>query len=288
MLYFAYGSNLDYTRMLNRCESADVIGQATLEGYRLVFMENNSKRFVANVVKNKKFTTYGVLYEVNEKDMKNLDKYEGHPFVYKRTKISVCVKGEYKEAITYIMPKRCQVYSSVLLRQYGVPKKDYMQYILNGYAMYNLPQEELRQSYVYSKNKEKERKQKNMSKMITVFVYGTLKRGYRNNIFMERAEYIGEGKINNFDIYKVGQYGAYPAIIKGTGEVYGEVYKVTPEELVNIDRLEGYHGENCTNNLYDKELIEVEIDGEIINAYAYVWCKYRKLPMGSKKLKDSF
>ena len=42
--YFAYGSNLDYVRMFHRCESAEVVCRATLDGYRLVFMENNSKR----------------------------------------------------------------------------------------------------------------------------------------------------------------------------------------------------------------------------------------------------
>jgi len=291
VLYFAYGSNLDYTRMLSRCADSDVFGEAILEGYRLVFMENNTKRIVANIIKNKNFTTHGVLYEVTESDMKKLDAFEGHPRVYKRAKVMVCIEGTCIEATTYIMQKKCEVYSSnevhIFNRKYGAPKKDYMQFILNGYTMHGLPQEELMKSYAYSKNKDRERKKSTMNKT-AIFVYGTLKRGYRNHRFMKDAEYIGEGKIDNFDIYTVGEHASYPAIVEGDGEVFGEVYTVTDRELVHIDRLEGYHGKAYKDNLYDKELVEVKMHGKTIKAYVYMWNKSKSLPYGSKQLIDQF
>lgn len=37
MLYFAYGSNMNWDRMKDRCSSACFVGIATLEGYKLAF-----------------------------------------------------------------------------------------------------------------------------------------------------------------------------------------------------------------------------------------------------------
>lgn len=36
-LYFAYGSNINLNQMARRCPGAEVIGPATLNGYRLAF-----------------------------------------------------------------------------------------------------------------------------------------------------------------------------------------------------------------------------------------------------------
>lgn len=292
MLYFAYGSNLDYIRMTNRCKECEVIGQATLEGYRLVFMENNNKRVVANIVKAKKYDTQGVLYDVTANDLRNLDKFEGYPYIYARTKINVCVKGENKEAITYIMDRKCEVYSAssvqVFTRQYGAPKRDYFQYILNGYNMYGLSQNKLMESYLYSKDKNRNSGRNKKMKKVNIFVYGTLKKGFSNHKLIERAKYIGDSKIDNFDIFKVGYRGSFPAIVKGEGEVFGEIYELPFSNLKTVDRLEGYEGKKCSNNLYDRELIKVKMCDKIIDAYVYIWNKNRDLPDESEKLLNRF
>lgn len=154
--YFAYGSNLDYTRMFDRCESAEVVCRATLEGYRLVFMENNSKKVVANIIKDEKNHVDGVVYEITHKDLKLLDGYEGHPTVYKRKSVNISIKGEIKQVFVYVMPKKYDIKlgkrTIKVTRHYGIPKGDYFTYIQNGYTMFKLSQSKLMEAYKYSRD----------------------------------------------------------------------------------------------------------------------------------------
>lgn len=157
MLYFAYGSNLDYTRMFSRCKSAKVYGYAELEGYKLVFMENNSGRIVANLVESEGAITPGMIYDIVDSDIEVLDKYEGYPYVYGRETIKVGYKGSEIECVTYVMAEeyyfRTKYATNKVVRGYGVPKRDYFNFILNGYVMFNLPQKKLLEAYEYSREK---------------------------------------------------------------------------------------------------------------------------------------
>ena len=160
--YFAYGSNLDYVRMFHRCESAEVVCRATLDGYRLVFMENNSKRIVANIIKEKGHHVDGVVYEITEKDLKRLDAFEGHPNVYKRKQVTISIKGEDKKVYVYIMPKTYDIKLGKRLieipRRYGMPKGDYFTHVQNGYNMFKLSQGKLLEAYKYSRDIAKKTK----------------------------------------------------------------------------------------------------------------------------------
>lgn len=97
-----------------------------------------------------------------------------------------------------------------------------------------------------------------------VFVYGTLKKGYSNHRLLQTSEYIGNGKIEGYEIYDLG---FYPGIVPGDrkDEVYGEVYEITEETLVHLDRLEG------EGFLYIREVVEVEMDGGSVEASIYVF-----------------
>lgn len=154
--YFAYGSNLDYTRMFSRCESAEVIGRTQLEGYRLVFMENNSRRIVANIERSESDYVEGVVYFISEKDLKRLDGFEGHPVVYERCKVTVQVKADVMEVYTYIMKPYCLVkqddYYCKFTRKYGLPKGEYFSHIQRGYEMFGLNQSKLLDGYRLSRD----------------------------------------------------------------------------------------------------------------------------------------
>ncbi len=79
MLYFAYGSNLDPAQMQERCPGHRVVGLAALRNHRLVF-PCTSDRWgggVASVQAAHARTVWGVLFELNEEDLKALDGYEG-------------------------------------------------------------------------------------------------------------------------------------------------------------------------------------------------------------------
>tara|TARA_B100000579_G_C22475547_1_gene685447 strand:- start:63 stop:506 length:444 start_codon:yes stop_codon:yes gene_type:complete len=86
MLYFAYGSNLNHTQMKERCSGAKYLKKYTLKGYKLSFSHktNHSIYGHANIVKNKKSKVYGALWNINKKDEKELDWYEGVDYNYYR------------------------------------------------------------------------------------------------------------------------------------------------------------------------------------------------------------
>lgn len=79
MLYFAYGSNLDFDQMRGRCPSAQFVAIAQLPGYRLAFTRNSQKRGcgVADVVAESGQCVWGAVYNIAEKDFGRLDQHEG-------------------------------------------------------------------------------------------------------------------------------------------------------------------------------------------------------------------
>lgn len=95
MKYFAYGSNMDKTQMLNRYPSFRILGKARLNGFKLDFTRRSSlwKGGVADIVKDLNNHVWGLLYELTEKDLNSLDDYEACPKYYRRKNISV----EYKK-----------------------------------------------------------------------------------------------------------------------------------------------------------------------------------------------
>lgn len=98
--------------------------------------------------------------------------------------------------------------------------------------------------------------------MTTLFVYGTLKRGYRNHQLLEKSSYMGKGTISGYDLYDLG---SFPAIIRGTGEVYGELYEIDTETMKKVDWLES------EGSLYIKMPVNVSQDGKMIIAITYIF-----------------
>ena len=84
MLYFAYGSNLNHQQMKFRCSGAKFIKKHTLKSYKLCFSHKtkNSIYGHANIVKKKNSKVFGALWNINKKDEKELDWYEGVDYNY--------------------------------------------------------------------------------------------------------------------------------------------------------------------------------------------------------------
>lgn len=106
--------------------------------------------------------------------------------------------------------------------------------------------------------------------MARVFVYGTLKRGYRNNYILERAEFVGSGQtVAKCRLFNAG----FPVLrrrAKKDGEwnapVRGEVFNVTDEETMQrLDRLES------EGRMYHRRKKKIRLDdGTVILANTYV------------------
>ena len=81
--YIAYGSNLSVSQMGVRCPDARVVGKAIIHDWKLVFREH------ATIEPEKGKMVPVLIWELSERDEKNLDIYEGYPFYY--TKVNKIV-----------------------------------------------------------------------------------------------------------------------------------------------------------------------------------------------------
>jgi gamma-glutamylcyclotransferase (GGCT)/AIG2-like uncharacterized protein YtfP len=74
-----------------------------------------------------------------------------------------------------------------------------------------------------------------------VFVYGTLKRGCSNHLFLSGQEFLGEARtVPGFSLYDLGSYPGMIATNSTAPEgVTGEVWAVNAPALEKLDQLEG-------------------------------------------------
>ncbi len=104
MLYFAYGSNLDESLMKLRCKESKVLSTAWIEGYCLSFTRYSSgwDCGVADVVLCEGKEVWGLLYQITDSDLKELDKFEGYPDAYTRFQTDARTENKiYKGAYVY-------------------------------------------------------------------------------------------------------------------------------------------------------------------------------------------
>ena len=73
--YFAYGSNMSYEQMKERCPDSKYVGIARLNGYKLDFTKMSRLRGggVADIVESEDDCVYGVLYSITDDDLAKLD-----------------------------------------------------------------------------------------------------------------------------------------------------------------------------------------------------------------------
>ena len=113
------------------------------------------------------------------------------------------------------------------------------------------------------------------------FVYGTLMRGESNHAVAERHGLVDvrTGSVSG-DLFDTG--AGYPAMrpTTGPGRVYGELLVPMNFEsaLQDMDALEGYEGEDDSDNLYDRRLIEVTRDDDGSTCLAWIYVYAQDLP----------
>jgi cation transport regulator ChaC len=103
MKYFAYGSNMSQSRMLQRGIKFSSVEKATLYGYEFVINKRSYKDpnvGFANIRIEENSFVEGVLYEVD--DITILDKYEGAPNHYDRIIMPLKTENEVVDAFVYI------------------------------------------------------------------------------------------------------------------------------------------------------------------------------------------
>ena len=113
-LYIAYGSNINLEQMAYRCPHSKVVGTSEIKGYELEF------RSVATIVPNKGASVPVLIWELDDRDLPILNRYEGWPRLYRQKKMPFEMDGKSYEGMAYLMnhgiisPPSQQYYNTIL------------------------------------------------------------------------------------------------------------------------------------------------------------------------------
>lgn len=101
-LYIAYGSNLNLEQMSYRCPTAKIVGTSELNGYEMLFRGSN-RCGVATIEPLENSKVPVLIWDIQQSDLKALDRYEGYPFFYDRKNINVKLGNKDVSAMVYVM-----------------------------------------------------------------------------------------------------------------------------------------------------------------------------------------
>jgi gamma-glutamylcyclotransferase len=148
MLYFAYGSNMDAEQMKERCPSAKFVCRAKLPSHRLAFTRMSIIRRcgVADILRDETKEVWGIVYELVESELENLDKDEafrlGRPDDqndYTRENCYVWHEGDAKR------PLLVAIYRGHPQPNPPLPNCDYKNLIVAGAMHWQLPADYIRE-----------------------------------------------------------------------------------------------------------------------------------------------
>lgn len=133
ILYFAYGSNMSPRRLRQRVGGVEVLGRASLQGYRLRFHKRSIRDGSAkcDVVACPGEWVHGVLYRLPEEALAVLDAFEGNHRGYERAALGV--RRESGESV------EAQVYLATLIDDRLHPYDWYKRHVLAGAREAGLP-----------------------------------------------------------------------------------------------------------------------------------------------------
>ena len=113
-LYIAYGSNINLEQMAYRCPHSKVVGTSKIKDFELEF------RGVATIVPKENMKVPVLIWELDERDLPMLNRYEGYPSLYRQEKMSFELNGRSCEGMVYLMnrgaisPPDPQYYDTIL------------------------------------------------------------------------------------------------------------------------------------------------------------------------------
>ena len=127
--YFAFGSNMNKERMVDRNAEFSEMLKGILKEWKLVFNKINSKKNgagFANIEPEKDSVVEGIIYKVNEETLQKLDRFEGVPDHYFRKNMMVeNDQGEFVNCVTYLA-------NSSKISNSLKPEKWYLDHLLEG------------------------------------------------------------------------------------------------------------------------------------------------------------
>ena len=122
--------------MAFRCPTAKVIGASKIKDYELLFC-GGRRGSVATAEPLKGSHVPVLLWELKEKDLQALDRYEGYPHFYRKENLEVELNGKTISAMVYIMNDG---------HPFGSPSDYYLNAIMEGYKSAGFDTEYLEQA----------------------------------------------------------------------------------------------------------------------------------------------
>jgi gamma-glutamylcyclotransferase (GGCT)/AIG2-like uncharacterized protein YtfP len=232
--YFAYGSNMDYDQFKKRCPNSKYLGKGFLSDYKLAFTRysRNWESAVADVLVSPGDIVWGLIYDMTEEDLTNLDKFEGHPTIYKRKQETVMLfkrpKDDYKnifeevdEDLKIDSLSNLNNYKQVEVIIYEVvdkdlnltPKINYLSKLQDAAFENFFPKEYQEKLYIFGKEDYKKKFQ---------LIIDTL---------LDYQQLIESGKIANY-IEKQGEWGGANLVVTGEIERKEQLNRDYPHDLV--------------------------------------------------------
>ena len=262
-LYFAYGSNLDLEHWVRWCEARgfDPSGlvpwrPAFLPDHELLF-RRYSERWgggVADVGPRIGAAVPGMMFHADAEAMRALDVKEGLGKAYNRIELTVLDDGGDLHHVTSYRLLESQWQAGLM------PSDAYRTTIARGLSAHRLPLESLESAAHGSPDRAVPDR---------LFVYGTLLREQRSHSLLlnHRALRVGSATANG----KLFHLGDYPGLVKGDGEVHGEVYRLPDSKVFSdLDDWEDFHGYDRADSPYRRVLAIVRgADGEEHWAWLY-------------------
>lgn len=112
-----------------------------------------------------------------------------------------------------------------------------------------------------------------MTQQYPALVYGTLRPGCGNYFNLLEGNTISEEDVR-IDGYTMYGRTSFPYLTFGDSTVTATLIHINPDRyhtvLQSLDWLEGYSHENSPSNHYDRKLVEIMHDGELIKAWIYI------------------
>jgi len=271
ILYFGYGSNLDYLDWNAWCEKKGYdpsglveLGPAWLPDFEMRFHYHSSGRKggAADVVEmGEGCAVPGALFEMDEKTLAAMDEKEGHPDYYERRDVHVSLAdGRIVKALTYT------VVDDKIRDHHVLPTEDYEDLIYGGLMKLGLPTEELTRAVL-------DKKREGADKLLNhVFVYGTLMESCkREDVIWAIGPSNKENAKTKGRLMDLGDYpGMKPDVRDG---IIGELYTFPDIEraLSRLDRIEGFDRDDHENSLFLRTIVKVLVNDRFEWAWTYIY-----------------
>jgi gamma-glutamylaminecyclotransferase len=104
--------------------------------------------------------------------------------------------------------------------------------------------------------------------MTHIFVYGTLKRGYRNHQHLANQKFLGEARTaTGYTLYSMGNHPGMVHSTDASHDVTGELWTVDDDCLARLDILEG-----VGKKLYERVAIKLvpPFADQLVQTYLYL------------------